>query len=1305
MSPPASPSRASPVRSPVAAAVEAAASTRSLEDAPHEVDDASASASASAPSRALVDDLRARLRVAHEDLAAAHERERAHGAGLEHFRDRQAAITAELGRVSELDADLRAARAELADARDAERDARDAEARAVAAEKRAAASETAALARVRELEYAGGDRVVFSDSPGAQIVAKIQADAAERAVDDLVAARGLAPAAMGTPGNDDGSSPESNPSSLVRAAVAEAEARTRDRFAARVETLENQLKDARDQRDREALLRSNPSRADQSSLAGAIPSEDAPESSSPESLIALRRRAEDAESALASSAFELALATTARDALEGELESTREDLAAAREEVVALRRRLATRPSAEAATAAQQQRTPGGGDGVALGAQTATPAPRSLSRLAPEWNTASPSPDAFAGLALADGPSPRPIAVDAADAASAGPSPPSVFLPQHQHEQQQHSARRSVAALVTRAAEEAAERRGLLTPGGGMEWERRLAEAAEAAARDARDQWAEERAALERNVRDAEAAARALEAEAETREAALGRELAALEAEAAALRESTRAANEEAKKARSVVVAKEKGDDEALAALESAAAKLREKNAALREMLAETEADAASFREDAERTRARCAELEKELVEERNAETTSSKPAGAARVHHVEAGSSRAEANTVVSAKTESSSLDGEVDSLRRELEATRRVCSIQEEEVCRATAAAAARAAEPADWTNAEAAASIPRALLERWRGEVFKLLLERRADGSGSGSSPRGGRDEGGGREGIELRSGSTKTDSDEKTSALEAEKAALAAKLDALEARLERAAESESRAKAEAAEARETAAATAAVAAADRSRVRALAESAFALRATFEAKARELRDADERLASMRRRVAFAERRVRSHRAFVDASGGVGTAATVGAAGNERAEAGTSNPPFGTLRSDATSDVVADALASSDARTLAAELRRVESERVSLLRTLGASSRELRASKSALAEARAEASEALRRAAKSDATLEALKSALDAQKAETRDARIKAVDIATRADEKMAEQRRRLERDAEEAAEHAKRSAERSAEAERRSADAERRLAEAEADAAQTRLGLGRDLEAARREATRHAVAARQAERLMAKMRDARAEEDAAKFEALEARCANREEAAEALRRERNALLAEVRATEKQQGKSGGGVKSGGGSNKKAGGAMTREASEASGEEASGFLFPAKSRLGFSPKSPPRRGARRGLRLADGDHRNHAEARRDRGVAATEGIETGAIDRSGGSISPERGVGGGGGAEGGAAAVTLADLEASPSWQLQRRLQSLERRAAALLDDEEEEAAAEAAMLAEAEAVEGAR
>ena len=40
-----------------------------------------------------------------------------------------------------------------------------------------------------------------------------------------------------------------------------------------------------------------------------------------------------------------------------------------------------------------------------------------------------------------------------------------------------------------------------------------------------------------------------------------------------------------------------------------------------------------------------------------------------------------------------------------------------------------------------------------------------------------------------------------------------------------------------------------------------------------------------------------------------------------------------------------------------------------------------------------------------------------------------------------------------------------------------------------------------------------------------------------------------------------------------------------------------------------------------------------------------------------------------------------------GGYAAVSRADLEASPSWQLQRRLRSLEARAAALLLDEEGE------------------
>ena len=55
---------------------------------------------------------------------------------------------------------------------------------------------------------------------------------------------------------------------------------------------------------------------------------------------------------------------------------------------------------------------------------------------------------------------------------------------------------------------------------------------------------------------------------------------------------------------------------------------------------------------------------------------------------------------------------------LRRELDATRSVAAMQEEEVCRAAAAAAA----------SDDAASVPRALLERWRAETFKLLLQQR-------------------------------------------------------------------------------------------------------------------------------------------------------------------------------------------------------------------------------------------------------------------------------------------------------------------------------------------------------------------------------------------------------------------------------------------------------------------------------------------------------------------------------------------------------------------------------------------------
>ena len=89
---------------------------------------------------------------------------------------------------------------------------------------------------------------------------------------------------------------------------------------------------------------------------------------------------------------------------------------------------------------------------------------------------------------------------------------------------------------------------------------------------------------------------------------------------------------------------------------------------------------------------------------------------------------------------------------LRQELDALRRVAEIQEEEVCRASEQAARAAEEAArmddgsgdgQWTDtsvrkqshtfqnqiaAVAAAGVPRALLERWRVETFKLLLQQR-------------------------------------------------------------------------------------------------------------------------------------------------------------------------------------------------------------------------------------------------------------------------------------------------------------------------------------------------------------------------------------------------------------------------------------------------------------------------------------------------------------------------------------------------------------------------------------------------
>jgi hypothetical protein len=54
------------------------------------------------------------------------------------------------------------------------------------------------------------------------------------------------------------------------------------------------------------------------------------------------------------------------------------------------------------------------------------------------------------------------------------------------------SAVTSVQDFIVKAAEEAAAARGLLTPGGGREWQRKMSEASEEAVAEAQEQWTRE---------------------------------------------------------------------------------------------------------------------------------------------------------------------------------------------------------------------------------------------------------------------------------------------------------------------------------------------------------------------------------------------------------------------------------------------------------------------------------------------------------------------------------------------------------------------------------------------------------------------------------------------------------------------------------------------------------------------------------------------------------------------------------------------------------------------------------------------
>ena len=138
-------------------------------------------------------------------------------------------------------------------------------------------------------------------------------------------------------------------------------------------------------------------------------------------------------------------------------------------------------------------------------------------------------------------------------------------------------------------------------------------------------------------------------------------------------------------------------------------AKLSERNTALERDLAAAKATLAAATTELAAERDRAATLARSLDDARTEQTVSKL-------------SVEPEPNT-----------GSQFESLRDELEATKRLAAIQEREVVRATHAAAEQAAR-GGWTSeqasaaAAAAAQVPQALLERWRSEVFRLLLEQR-------------------------------------------------------------------------------------------------------------------------------------------------------------------------------------------------------------------------------------------------------------------------------------------------------------------------------------------------------------------------------------------------------------------------------------------------------------------------------------------------------------------------------------------------------------------------------------------------
>ena len=288
--------------------------------------------------------------------------------------------------------------------------------------------------------------------------------------------------------------------------------------------------------------------------------------------------------------------------------------------------------------------------------------------------------------------------------------------PARQHQQNLTPASASVHDFILRAAEDAAAARGLLSSakgsrgGGAADVARKI----ETAVAEAEASWREEMTDLTRahaleleetreETREArrraeEAIARAEEAEEKIEDATSTVAATAALEDAMSLVEATRAKLAAAKESEARAIASR---DAAEAAAE-----------AERDARGELAAERARLRSELERASATSRDLESALRDARDA--------------------TKRAVDDAVAAFKESNPPPPDVltlASMREELDAMRRVAEIQEREVVRATAAAAESAAA-GGLDAAAAAASVPQALLERWRGEVFRLLLQLRQD-----------------------------------------------------------------------------------------------------------------------------------------------------------------------------------------------------------------------------------------------------------------------------------------------------------------------------------------------------------------------------------------------------------------------------------------------------------------------------------------------------------------------------------------------------------------------------------------------